>query len=410
MTLPFFIARRYLFAKKSHNIINVISGISAAGIMVGTMALVIVLSVFNGFEKVIVTLFNTFDPDIRICLVEGKTFHQGDLPADKIRKMKGVVRYTDVLEENALLRCNNRQYLATIKGVSPDYQNNPSLDSMMVEGDLITESKGRAFAVAGRGVAYYLGLDPQEMVHPLEIYVPRRTTSNSLRPDEAFDSASLFVSGIFSIQDDFDSKYVLLPISFTRELLEYTDEQTAVEIALQKGANTSAIQKQLQQIVGSKFKVENRFQQQETLYKLMKSEKLAVFFILAFILLIATFNVIGSLSMLIIEKKKDISILWNLGADERLIRRIFLLEGLMISTMGALIGLLLGAAICWAQQQFGIVKLQVSGGSFLIDAYPVSMELFDFLMVFITVFLIGLAAVLFPVRNIRPGSIRLKGV
>ena len=410
MTLPFFIARRYLFAKKSHNIINVISGISAAGIMVGTMALVIVLSVFNGFEKVIVTLFNTFDPDIRICLVEGKTFHQGDLPADKIRKMKGVVRYTDVLEENALLRCNNRQYLATIKGVSPDYQNNPSLDSMMVEGDLITESKGRAFAVAGRGVAYYLGLDPQEMVHPLEIYVPRRTTSNSLRPDEAFDSASLFVSGIFSIQDDFDSKYVLLPIGFTRELLEYTDEQTAVEIALQKGANTSAIQKQLQQIVGPKFKVENRFQQQETLYKLMKSEKLAVFFILAFILLIATFNVIGSLSMLIIEKKKDISILWNLGADERLIRRIFLLEGLMISTMGALIGLLLGAAICWAQQQFGIVKLQVTGGSFLIDAYPVSMELFDFVMVFITVFLIGLAAVLFPVRNIRPGSIRLKGV
>jgi lipoprotein-releasing system permease protein len=409
VSLPFFIARRYLFAKKSHNIINIISGISAAGIMVGTMALVVVLSVFNGFEKVIVTLFNTFDPDIRICLVEGKTFHQGDIRADKIKQLKGVVRYTDVLEENALLRCNNRQYLATIKGVSADYQNNPSLDSMMVEGNLITESKGKPFAVAGRGVAYYLGLDPQEMVHPLEIYVPRRTASNSVQPDQAFNSGSLFVSGIFSIQDDFDSKYVLLPIGFTRDLLEYKDEQTSVEITLQKDAKTADIQKEVQQIVGPKFKVENRFQQQETLYKLMKSEKLAVFFILAFILLIATFNIIGSLTMLIIEKKKDIGILWNMGANERLIRRIFLLEGLMVSTMGAFLGLLLGAAVCWVQQQFGLIKLQVSGGSFLIDAYPVSMELFDFAMVFFTVFLIGLAAVLFPVRNIRPGSIRLKG-
>lgn len=410
MTLPFFIARRYLFAKKSHNIINIISGISAAGVMVGTMALVIVLSVFNGFESVIVSLFNTFDPDIRICLVEGKTFHKNDIPAEKIKQLKGVARYTDVLEENALLRCNNRQYLATIKGVSPDYQNNPSLDSMMVSGKLITEDKGASFAVAGRGVAYFLGLDPHDIIHPLEIYVPRRTASFSVQPDQAFNSGSLFISGIFSIQEDFDSKYVLLPIGFTRDLLEYTDEQTSVEITLQKGVKTNDIQKEVQEIVGPKFKVENRFQQQETLYKLMKSEKLAVFFILAFILLIATFNVIGSLSMLIIEKKKDISILWNLGADERLIRRIFLLEGLMVSTMGALIGLLLGAAICWAQQQFGIVKLQVSGGSFIISSYPISMELFDFVMVFITVFLIGLAAVLFPVRNIRPGSIRLKGV
>ncbi len=409
MSLPFFIARRYLFAKKTHNIINVISGISAAGIMVGTMALVIVLSVFNGFEKVIVSLFNTFDPDIRICLVEGKTFHTGDLPADKIKKLRGVVRYTDVLEENALLRCNNRQYLATIKGVSADYQNNPSLDSMMVKGHLRTEEKGGSFAVVGRGVAYYLGLDPDDIIHPLEIYVPRRTASYSVQPDQAFNSGSLFVSGVFSIQDDFDSKYVLLPMNFTRDLLEYTDEQTSVEIALQKGTKTGDIQKQIQKIVGPKFKVENRFQQQETLYKLMKSEKLAVFFILAFILLIATFNVIGSLSMLIIEKTKDIGILWNLGANERLIRRIFLLEGLMVSTLGAFIGLLLGAAICWVQQQFGIVKLQVTGGSFLIDAYPVSMELIDFVLVFITVFLIGLAAVLFPVRNIRPGSMRLKG-
>ena len=407
MNLPFFIARRYLFAKKSHNVINVISGISAAGIMVGTMALIIVLSVFNGFEHVIVSLFNTFDPDIRITLVEGKTFHEGDLPADKIKKINGVVRYTDVLEENALLRSNNRQYFATIKGVSLEYQKSSGLDSMMVEGDFVLESNGSPFAVAGRGVAYYLGLNPQDYIHKLEIYVPRRDAS-AARPDQAFNSSSLFTSGIFSIQDDFDSKYVLLPLDFTRELLDYTDEVSAVELGLKKGIETEDIQSELQKIVGPKFKVDNRFQQQSTLYKLMKSEKLAVFFILGFILLIASFNVIGSLSMLIIEKKKDIKILWSMGADGRLIRRIFLVEGLLVTTLGALSGLILGAIICWAQQQFGIVKLHVSGGSFLIDSYPVSMQLFDFVMVFLTVFFIGLAAVALPVKNIRPGSVTKK--
>jgi lipoprotein-releasing system permease protein len=400
--LPFFIARRYLFAKKSHNIINIISGISAGGIMVGTMALIIVLSVFNGFEHVIVSLFNTFDPDIRITLVEGKTFHEGDIAADRIKKMNGIVRYTDVLEENALLRCNNKQYFATIKGVSPEFQQSSGLDSMLVEGDMVLESKGEPVAVAGRGVAFYLGLNPQDMVHKLEIYVPRRGAT-AARPDEAFNSASLFTSGIFAIQDDFDSKYVLLPIAFTRELLNYTDEVTAVELGLKKGTETEQIQKDLQAIVGPRFKVENRFQQQSTLYSLMKSEKLAVFFILGFILLIASFNVIGSLSMLIIEKKKDIKILGSMGADERLIRRIFLVEGLLVTTLGALTGLILGAGICWVQQHFGLVKLQVSGGSFLIDSYPVSMQLFDFVMVFLTVFFIGLAAVILPVRNIRTG-------
>jgi len=401
--LPFFIARRYLFAKKSHNIINIISGISAGGIMVGTMALIIVLSVFNGFEHVIVSLFNTFDPDIRITLVEGKTFHEGDIAADKIKKMNGIVRYTDVLEENALLRCNNKQYFATIKGVSPEFQQSSGLDSMLVEGDMILESKGEPFAVAGRGVAFYLGLNPQDMVHKLEIYVPRRGAT-AARPNEAFNSASLFTSGIFAIQDDFDSKYVLLPIAFTRELLNYTDEVSAIELGLKKGTETEQIQKELQAVVGPRFKVENRFQQQSTLYSLMKSEKLAVFFILGFILLIASFNVIGSLSMLIIEKKKDIKILGSMGADERLIRRIFLVEGLLVTTLGALTGLMLGAGICWVQQHFGLVKLQVSGGSFLIDSYPVSMQLFDFVMVFLTVFFIGLAAVILPVRNIRTGT------
>ena len=402
MRLPFFIARRYLFAKKSHNIINIISGISAGGIMVGTMALIIVLSVFNGFEHVIVSLFNTFDPDIRITLVEGKTFHEGDIAADRIKKLNGIVRYTDVLEENALLRCNNKQYFATIKGVSPEFQQSSGLDSMLVEGDMVLESKGEPYAVAGRGVAFYLGLNPQDLVHKLEIYVPRRGAT-AARPDEAFNSASLFTSGIFAIQDDFDSKYVLLPIDFTRELLNYTDEVTAVELGLKKGTETAPIQKELQAIVGPRFKVENRFQQQSTLYSLMKSEKLAVFFILGFILLIASFNVIGSLSMLIIEKKKDIKILGSMGADEKLIRRIFLVEGLLVTTLGALTGLILGAGICWVQQRFGLVKLQVSGGSFLIDSYPVSMQFFDFVMVFLTVFFIGLAAVILPVRNIRTG-------
>ena len=400
MNLHFFIAKRYLLSKKSHNIINIISGISVAGITVGTMALIVVLSVFNGFESLVQSLYNAFDPDFKITVVTGKTFNETDLSRAEIMRIPGVVRYTEVVEENALLRYHSKQFLATIKGVSKDYERQSGLDTLVVEGYAVLERDSFNYAIAGYGIAYYLGLDlanPQEL---LNIYMPDRNSSIGISPEESFTSEPVMVSGIFSVQQDFDSKYVIVPLRFARRIIGYTNELTSVEIGLAKGTDVAHVQEKLTSTAGGKFLVKNRFQQQEILYKIMKSEKLAIFLILSFILLIATFNVIGSLSMLILDKKKDIAVLRSLGAGDRLIRRIFITEGMLITFTGALGGLALGFLVCWIQQRFGLVKLQAGAGSFVVDAYPVKIMLTDFLLVFATVSTIGMAAAWFPVRRI----------
>jgi lipoprotein-releasing system permease protein len=401
LNLQFFIARRYLLSKKTHNIINIISGISVAGITVGTMALVIVLSVFNGFESLVESLYNTFDPDLKITVAVGKTFNAPDLPRAEIVRIPGVVRYTEVVEENALLRYHSKQYLATIKGVSPDFEQLGGLDSMVVEGRPILQRDSFNFAVPGYGIAYFLGIDLNIPTDLLDVYMPNRTGNiGSLSPEESFTSEPVMVSGIFSVQQDFDSKYVIVPLRFARQLTGYTNELTSVEIGLKPGTDVNEVQQKLTELTGEKFKVKNRFQQQDVLYKIMKSEKLAIFLILSFILLIATFNVIGSLSMLILDKKKDIAVLRSLGANDRLIRRIFFTEGLLITFSGALGGLILGFIVCWLQQRFGLLKLQTGAGTFVVDAYPVKMILGDFVQVFLTVSIIGMAAAWYPVRRI----------
>lgn len=400
MNLQFFIAKRYLLSKKSHNIINIISGISVAGITVGTMALIVVLSVFNGFESLVQSLYNAFDPDFKITVAVGKTFETTDLSKAEILRIPGVVRYTEVVEENALLRYHSKQYLATIKGVSEDYEKQSGLDSLVVEGKPILQRDSFNFAIAGYGIAYYLGLDLANPDELLNIYMPDRNSGIGTSLGESFISEPVMVSGIFSVQQDFDSKYVIVPLRFARQVMGYTNELTSVEIGLGKGADAAQVQEKLAGFAGPKFLVKNRFQQQEVLYKIMKSEKLAIFLILSFILLIATFNVIGSLSMLILDKKKDIAVLRSLGAGDRLIRRIFITEGMLISFSGAIGGLVLGFLVCWIQQQFGLVKLQTGGGSFVVDAYPVKLMISDFLLVFVTVSTIGMAAAWFPVRRI----------
>jgi len=269
------------------------------------------------------------------------------------------------------------------------------------------EFKGQPFAVVGQGVAYYLGVNPEDYDSFIETYAPRRTGKIGSNPEQAFNRIDIRPSGIFSVQQDFDTKYVIVPLSFSRELFEYTNEITSVEIALTQIADFKATQEQIKQALGPGFLVKNRFEQQETLYRIMQSEKWAIFLILSFILIIATFNVIGSLSMLILDKKKDIAILHSLGADNRLIRRIFMAEGLLVSLSGALAGLILGTAICLVQQHFGLVKINAEGGSFLISAYPVLMKFSDFFYVFITVSLIGLLAAWVPVRNIGKIDSRL---
>jgi lipoprotein-releasing system permease protein len=406
--LPFFIAKRYLFSKKSHNIINIISGISVVGVTVGTMALVIVLSVFNGFESLIVSLFNSFNPALSITAKEGKTFHFDEFPADSIKNIPGVFILTRVIEENALLKYRNKQYIATIKGVTPEFEAMSGLDTMLIDGTFELKSKNQFHMILGAGVAYFLHASLHDQLNPITVFIPRREGNIGMSMEKAFNSKKIFPSAIFSIQQDFDVKYAIVPIEFTRELLEYNDEVTSVELGLSTDADPDKIEKEISILLGDKFTVKNRLEQQVLLYKIMKSEKWAIYFILTFILIIATFNVIGSLTMLILDKKKDIAILHGMGASKQLIKRIFLIEGILISVGGAVIGMILGGFISWLQQKFGIVGLGNGSGTFVVDAYPVKIKLIDFITVFITVVSIGLIAAWYPVKQLSKKHIDQK--
>ena len=275
------------------------------------------------------------------------------------------------------------------------------IDTMMVEGQFIIQKENHDFAVLGYGVAYYLNSSLDDYLNPITVFVPSRTGRIGSSMEQAFSQEVIFPAGYFSIQQEFDVKYAIMPIRFVRKLLDYSDEITSIEIKLLEGADQSKIQQQIEKAVGDKFIVKNRFQQQELLYNIMKSEKWAIFLILTFILLLATFNVVGSLSMLILDKKKDIAILQSMGASQKLIKRIFMTEGMMISFIGAVIGIILGGVICWAQQTFGLIRMGGPDSTFVVDSYPVQMQPLDFILVFLTVVLIGYLASWYPVYNIR---------
>lgn len=396
MKLSLYIAKRYLFAKKSRNAINVISSISVAGVTVGTMALIIVLSVFNGLETLVHSIFNTFDPDLKITPAAGKTFIPDSSSLSLLSNVNGIACYSLCLEENALLKYDEKQYIATIKGVDENYAQVTGIDSSMWDGEFILKSEqGRSYAIPGIGIANYLGMRVN-FISPLNIYVPKRSGSTDLNPEDAFVRNFIFPSGIYQVEQEYDSKYVFIPIDFARELLQFDSEVTSLEIKFKDESRESAIQKDVTRIFGNGFIVRNKYQQQEIFYKVMKSERLAIFFILTLILIIASFSIIGSLTMLIIEKERDIEILRSLGADNNLIRKIFIFEGWLISIIGALAGIVLGFAICWIQKTFGIVRLQ--SDSLIMDAYPVVMKVKDFIIVPVTVLLIGYWAAWYPVR------------
>ncbi len=398
MDFPFFVARRYLFAKKSQNTINLISTISVVGVAVGTMALIVVLSVFNGFDSLVHSLFNSFNPDLKITIREGKRF-SAELPSiEELHKMKGILYLSEIVEENALLKYGSKQYIATVKGVSDDFLKMSGIDSMIIDGDFILKQGKNEYAVVGQGIAIKLSIG-LNFINPIIVYVPKRTGTVSMSPEKAFNRKYIFPSGIFAIQQDFDSKYIIVPIDFARDLLDYSYEVNALELKLDPEYDPVEIQQDVKNIMGQDFNVKNRYEQEELLYKIMKTEKWAIFFILTFILIVASFNVIGSLTMLIIEKKKDISTLISMGTDLKRIRRIFLYEGWLISALGAILGLIIGIFICWLQQTYGIIKLQGSG-SFVIDAYPVQIVAFDFFLIFVTVLGIGYFAAWYPVRYI----------
>lgn len=370
--------------------------------MVVTAAMVIVLSVFNGFEGLVISLYNVFEAPVVITPSEGKTMALDSIPTDRIKHTAGVIGYVEVLEESCLVRYREKQYFARIKGVSDNFTQLTDIDSMVADGDAAMRVNGMPSALIGAGVAFHLSANVNDPINPLEIYVPKRGSRATMDPTKAFSVKQIFATGVFSIQQDFDLTYVITPISFARELLDREGRVSALELALTPDADMAKVREKLQAELGDGYTVKDRFQQNEVLYRIMKSEKWAVFMILSFILLISVFNVIGSLTMLIIDKKKDINILRSMGASEQLIQRIFVLEGVFISMIGAVGGLVLGLLVCFAQVQFGLVKLS-SGGNYIVQAYPVQVQLLDVVYVFLTVAAIGLLAAWLPVRKvIRP--------
>jgi len=404
MKLSLYIAKRYLFAKKSRNAINVISAVSVAGVAVGTMALIIVLSVFNGLEKMVSSIFNTFDPDIKITAAEGKTFFADTTRLRLLADNDGVSCYSLTIEENALLKYGERQYIATIKGVDKNYIKVTDIDSSMWEGEFILEApNGRPYAVPGLGVSQYLGIRVN-FITPLNIYIPRKSSGTSLDAENAFNRKYIFPSGIFEVEKEYDSKYIYLPLGFAREITENEDAVSAIEVKFADNADPGSMKKRISKIYGKEFLVQTRYEQQEIFYKVMRSERLAIFLILTLILIIASFNIIGSLTMLIIEKERDIEILKSLGADNDLIRKIFIFEGWLISIIGAFSGLILGFLICWLQQTFGLVRLQTE--TLIMDAYPVVLKIKDFIIVPATVLLIGYWAAWYPVRYLTRKFLR----
>lgn len=413
MNIALYIARRYFFSGKLRNAINIISAISISGVAVGSMALVIILSVFNGLEGVILSLVNAFNPDIKVSPARGKVFFLDDLPMEKLELIPGLAHYSKVIEDNALLRYDDHQHVGIIKGVDSNYLKMSPLDTLLVEGRFRLREGGVDYGLVGQGVAYLLGIRPAREAQPLTIFVPQRDARpGSHSYMRAFNQRSIYPSGIFGIQPEIDENYVLVPLEVAQDLYDYTNELTALEIALKKNADQRQVVNRLNELLGPDFVVETRIQQQDTLYRMLRSEKWVTFFILTLILIIATFNVIGSLSLVILEKRKDITILYSMGADQSLIRKIFLYEGLLITVLGALAGISLGAVIALAQQQFGLIPMGTTGSAFIVDAYPVKVLATDLLAVFGVVLLIGWVTSRFPVQYIsrkvlsRPEAIK----
>jgi len=406
MNLPFTFARRYLVSKKSSNAINIISWISVAGIFVGSLGLILVLSVFNGFEGLVISLYDYFDPDFTITINEGKSFIPDSTKIAQLSSISGVRAVSKVIEENALLTYNDKQYIATIKGVDSDYGQITGIDSSMYRGVFLLQHGNEEYAVIGAGIEQSLEVNYDDPFGFISVYIPKKgTTASVINPEDAFNRDVIKPTGSFAIQSEFDSKYAIVPLEFARRLTGDSNKVTSLEVAVTTGADVNSIQQKIQAIFGNDFSVKNRLQQNETLYKIMKTEKWAVYAILTFILIVAAFNIIGSLSMLVIEKKKDISILKTMGAEDVLIRRIFLSEGFFLSLIGSVFGFAIALIIILLQQHFHLLKL--GGGSFVIDAYPVEMKPGDFILVFLTVIIIGLAAAWFPASRAAKGAIEL---
>ena len=401
MRLPLFIANRYLLAKKSHNLINIITWISILGISVGSFALIVVLSAFNGLEKVISSMNNRLTPDLQISPVKGKTIDLTAFPLGQLKDIQGVEYVIPTITEDALFRANDKQHIGQVKGVGLEYQKIDRLNEVVFGGgDLVlSDEDEHYFAIPGAGVAWYLGINAYNPYAMVRIYVPKRGNASQMSLENSFNSDVVTVRSVFSTEQELDEKLVLVPFDMLSELLEYEDKATNVEVFTTQNAEINKVKKSVSAIIGANYSVKNQQEQQETLYKIMRSEKWAVYVILTFILILATFNVVGSLSMLMIDKRKDTEILKAMGADNSLIQRIFLNEGLLISVAGGIIGLLLGIVLVLLHQQFGFIKFGTGGGNYVVDAYPVLLKIKDVLLIFATILVVGCTSALLTVRH-----------
>ena len=407
MNLPSFIAQRYLLAKKSHNLINIVTWISIISICVATFAMIFVLSVFNGFNVVISDMIHQFSPDLNISAVKGKTINLNDFPLDKLKQINGIDYVFPTITEDVLFKNSNKQQIGQVKGVPQDYNKIDRVKGTILNDTTFDVSYNNInYGIPGAGMAYFLGINVYQPFSSIQVYIPKRGNASSFNLENSFNSSKLVVTNIFSTQQEVDERLVIAPLEWLADLTEYDNLVTDVEIFINDKSikandkrQLNRIKKEIKDILGDDYKVYDQYEQQETLYKMMKAEKLAVYLILTFILIMATFNVIGTLSMLIIDKNKDITLLKAMGGDNTLIKKIFINEGLLISVVGGILGLLLGIVAVLIQQYFGIIRLGNGDGNYIIDAYPVALQFTDIVLAFITITIIGSVAAFFTANK-----------
>lgn len=411
MNFPLYIAKRYLFSKKSTNAINVISVISVIGVAVATMALVIVLSVFNGFHDLVATFFTNFDPQLEVVPTQGKTAPSDDPLLAKMKALPAVDIATESVEDQALALYKGQQAMVIVKGVDDNFDQLTHVkDILFGDGTYSLHAGNLQYGIMGIRLAAALGTGARFGDY-LRIYAPQKEGQfDAANPTQAFVVDSLLSPGVvFAVnQSKYDKNYIIAPIAFARNLFGQQGRLSSLEFRLKNGSDLDAVKKEMQSIGGSKYKVMDRFEQQADTFKIMQIEKYIAYIFLTFILIVACFNIIGSLSMLIIDKKNDVTTLRNLGANEHQISQIFLFEGWLISAFGAIIGIGLGLLLCWLQQQYGFVSLGNSSGTFIVNAYPVSVHYTDVSLIFVTVLIVGWLAVLYPVRKILAPAKSLK--
>jgi ABC-type lipoprotein release transport system permease subunit len=408
MNLPFRIAARYLFAGKSHAAVNVVTAVSACGVAVVTAALVCALSVLNGFHDLTAEMFGQLDPQLRVTPARGKTFSFADERLHRLWDLLGIAGICGVVQDNALICYGDRQVIGIVKGVEPTFLQMSGISNVLIDGEFLLREDVTDYATLGIGVAYSLGVRPG-FSEPLSLYAPRRNERLNLgNPLSSFNVEYAYAGGVFSInQQSYDDKYVIVPIDLSRSLFHYEEKTwSALELALHPDEPVTAMKENIKAILGENYRVEDRYEQQSDAFKMMQVEKLMIFLILSFILVIALFNVIGTLSLLMIEKEADSRTLRNLGADVATVRRIFLIEGWMITILGALAGLFTGLLLCGAQQAFGLIRLGGEAGRFIVDTYPVKVELMDLAGILVTVLIVGFMSSLYAVflRAEKKGS------